>query len=111
MIKTTAVVHGMMCSMCEKHVIKAVEENFDVKSVSASHEQQILEIISDGPIDEGRLDEVISAQGYILEKTEKPKELTGEELMQVTGGATSDSDIRPTTTQGWFSVAEGDNES
>lgn len=70
MIKTTAVVRGMMCSMCEKHVVNAVEENFEVKNVSASHEQQILEIISDNSIDEAKLDEVISAQGYILEKTE-----------------------------------------
>lgn len=41
-----------------------------MKNVSASHEQQILEIISDNSIDETKLDEIISAQGYILEKTE-----------------------------------------
>lgn len=66
MIKTKATVNGMMCSMCEKHAIKAVEDNFDVKSVLASHEQQMIEIVSEEPIDEGKLDAAISAQGYIL---------------------------------------------
>ena len=73
MLKTTAAVHGMMCSMCEKHAIKAVESNFDVKSVSASHEKQMVEILSEEPIDEPKLAEAISAEGYILDgvKTEK----------------------------------------
>lgn len=69
-IRTTATVNGMMCSTCEKNVIKAVENNFGVKSVSASHEQQLIEIVSEGPIDEAKLDDVISAQGYILGKVE-----------------------------------------
>lgn len=66
MIKTTATVNGMMCSMCEKHAVKAVEDNFDVKSVLASHEQQIIEIVSEELLDEEKLDAAISAQGYIL---------------------------------------------
>lgn len=55
MIKTTATVNGMMCSMCKKHAVKAVEDNFDVKSVLASHEQQMIEIVSEESIDEENL--------------------------------------------------------
>lgn len=55
MIKTTATVNGMMCSMCKKHAVKAVEDNFDVKSILASHEQQMIEIVSEESIDEENL--------------------------------------------------------
>ncbi len=38
MKKITAKVEGMMCRMCEAHAVQTVRENFDVKKVTASHE-------------------------------------------------------------------------
>lgn len=66
MYKITVNVEGMMCENCEAHVNKAVSRNFDVKSVTSSHESGKTEIISENPVDEAKLKEIISEEGYTV---------------------------------------------
>ena len=63
-MKTTVNVEGMMCPMCEKHVKEAIEKNFDVEAVTASHEAKKLEITSAQPIDYDKVAAVIAEAGY-----------------------------------------------
>lgn len=64
MIKTTVKVEGMMCKMCEAHVNKAVEKNFDVEKVTSSHESGTTEIISKSELDTEKVKAVITEAGY-----------------------------------------------
>lgn len=66
MYKITVDVEGMMCGNCEAHVNKAVSKAFDVKSVTSSHESGKTEIISENPIDEGKLKDIIVEEGYTV---------------------------------------------
>ena len=66
MIKTTLKIDGMMCGMCESHVNTAIRNNFKVKKVNSSHSAGETEIISDEPLDEGRIKSVIGETGYTL---------------------------------------------
>lgn len=63
-MKTTVNVEGMMCPMCEKHVKEAIENNFDVEAVTASHEAKKVEITSAQPIDYDKVAAVIADAGY-----------------------------------------------
>ena len=63
-MKTTVNVEGMMCPMCEKHVKEAIEKNFDVEAVTASHEAKKVEITSAQPIDYDKVAAVIADAGY-----------------------------------------------
>lgn len=64
MIKTTLIIDGMMCSMCESHVNDTIRQNFKVKKVSSSHSKGTAEIISDTPLDETILRETVGKTGY-----------------------------------------------
>ncbi len=64
MIKTTVKVEGMMCHMCEKHVDEAIERQFDVESVTSSHEAGETVIMSASPLDTDALIAAISDAGY-----------------------------------------------
>lgn len=64
MIQTTVQVSGMACSMCEAHVNDAVRSALNVKKVTSSHTKGETVILSDEPLDEGKLRETISATGY-----------------------------------------------
>ena len=64
MIKTTVKVEGMMCPMCEKHVNEAIENTFDVKEVTSSHDEQQTVILSEHPLDNEKVMETIRAAGY-----------------------------------------------
>lgn len=64
MVKTTAKVDGMMCGHCEAHVNDAVRRAFSVKKVVSSYAKGETEILSDSPIDEEKLREVIGSLGY-----------------------------------------------
>lgn len=64
MVKTVAGVKGMMCGMCEAHVNDAVRDNFSVKKVQSSRKKRECVIISDAPLDEEKLRDVISKTGY-----------------------------------------------
>lgn len=63
-MKTIINVEGMMCPMCEKHVKEAIEKNFAVQSVTASHEAKRVEIESAAPLDYEKVAAVITDAGY-----------------------------------------------
>ena len=64
MTKTTLNITGMACNMCEAHVNDAIRENFKVKKVNSSHTKNQTEIISEEPLDEAKLKDVIAETGY-----------------------------------------------
>lgn len=64
MTKIVASVEGMMCKNCEKHMCEAVKENFKVKKVTASHDDNLLEIIAKDDISEETLRTVVEETGY-----------------------------------------------
>ncbi len=64
MIKTTVNIEGMMCPMCEKHVREAIEKDFNVKEVTASHEEKKAVILSDAPLDAAAVMKTVSDAGY-----------------------------------------------
>lgn len=66
MTKTVLSMEGMACGMCEAHVNDAIRANFRVKKVSSSHKKGQTEIISEQPLDEAQLREVIEKTGYSL---------------------------------------------
>lgn len=66
MYKTIAEVNGMACNMCEAHVNDAIRNHFKVKKVESSHLAKKTEILSEEPIDEARLKEVIGETGYTV---------------------------------------------
>jgi Cu2+-exporting ATPase len=63
-MKTVVNVEGMMCPMCEKHVKEAIAKNFDVESVTASHEANKVEITSAQPLDFEKIKAVVADAGY-----------------------------------------------
>ena len=65
-MKTRLTITDMACGMCEAHVNDAIRKAFPVKNVKSSHRRNLTEIVSDGPLDEQRLREVIAASGYTL---------------------------------------------
>ena len=78
MIKTTLKIDGMMCGMCESHISDAIRNAFSVKKVSASHSKGEADIISEEPIDEAKLREVVGKTGYdFVSMTSKPYEKHG----------------------------------
>lgn len=66
MTKTVLSIEGMACGMCEAHVNDAIRANFSVKKVFSSHKKGQTEIISEQPLDEVKLQEVIGKTGYSL---------------------------------------------
>lgn len=78
MTKTTLKIDGMMCDHCEAHVNDAIRNAFNVKKVTSSHAKGETEIISESPLDEGKLTETIKATGYTLNGiTAEPYEKSG----------------------------------
>ena len=67
MTKTTLNITGMACNMCEAHVNDAIRENFKVKKENSSHTKNQTEIISEEPLDEAKLKDVIAETGYELQ--------------------------------------------
>lgn len=66
MLKITLRIEGMACGMCEAHVNDAVRRNFDIKKVESSHKKGETVILSEQPLDEKRLRDVITALGYTV---------------------------------------------
>ena len=78
MYETKVKIDGMMCGMCESHINDAIRNAFSVKKVSASHSKGEADIISEEPIDEVKLREVIGKTGYdFVSMTSKPCEKRG----------------------------------
>lgn len=68
MNKIVVEVTGMRCPMCEKHVNEIVKNNFDVKSVTSSHEKNETVIITPVEISDEELLKVLSTTGYTIGK-------------------------------------------
>ena len=64
MIRTYITVKGMMCGNCEKHVVNAMKDNFDIKKVDASRSEKLVTVISEKPLDKAKVKKVISDTGY-----------------------------------------------
>lgn len=64
MVKTTVKVKGMMCGMCEAHVNDAIRGAFPVKKVTSSHSKEETVILSEAPLSEEKLREVLKPTGY-----------------------------------------------
>lgn len=67
MKKTTLIINGMMCGMCEAHVADVIRRNFDTEKITASHLKNTAVIISENALDEEKIKAVISATGYKIE--------------------------------------------
>ena len=66
MIQTTIGIDGMMCEMCEAHINDAIRRSFAVKSAKSNRKKKQCVVVSEEPLDEGRLREVIAETGYDL---------------------------------------------
>ena len=64
MVKITVGVEGMQCGMCEAHVNDAVRKAFPVKKVTSSHTKNQTVILSEQPVGERALRDVIRQAGY-----------------------------------------------
>ena len=66
MITTTLGIEGMACSMCEAHINDAIRKNFSVKRVKSNRRKKTCVVVSDEPLDEQKVESVISQLGYDL---------------------------------------------
>ena len=66
MIKTTVGIDGMMCDMCEAHINDAFHKHFSVKSAKSDRKKKRCVVVSDEPLDEDRIRQVIAETGYDL---------------------------------------------
>ena len=81
MFKTTLIIDGMMCPMCESHINDTVRNHFKVKKVSSSHSKGTTEIISEERLDKSTLCEEIYKTGYkVLDVKTEPYEKKGFSL-------------------------------
>ena len=83
MVKTTAFIEGMSCSMCEAHINEAVRKAFPVKKVTSSHKKGVTEILSDAPLEEAALRDAVGRTGYTLRDVKsEPYEKRGFSLFR-----------------------------
>ncbi|MBQ8215161.1 MAG: heavy-metal-associated domain-containing protein [Clostridia bacterium] len=73
MYKIRIGVEGMMCIKCEGHVIKALNDAFAPKRVSASHESHECTMTVKEVPDEQQVRDVITALGYTVTSFEAKK--------------------------------------
>ena len=64
MIQTTIGIDGMMCEMCEAHINDAIRRHFTVKSAKSNRKKKQCVVVSEEPLDEARVREVIDETGY-----------------------------------------------
>lgn len=69
MFKTTLVVDGMMCAMCEQHVREAVQKALDerrisVKKITVSRKKKEVAVLAETPVKERLLRSAVQATGY-----------------------------------------------
>lgn len=78
MVKYTIAVDGMQCGMCESHVNDAIRQAFRVKKVQSSHAKKQTVVLSETPLDEQALKDLIHKTGYTaLSVTSEPYEKKG----------------------------------
>ena len=63
MIQTTIGIDGMMC---EAHINDAIRKNFAVKSAKSNRKKKQCVVVSEEPLDEAKVREVIGQTGYDL---------------------------------------------
>ena len=66
MVQTTIGIDGMMCEMCEAHINDAIRRSFTVKSAKSNRKKKQCVVVSEEPLDEARIREVIAQTGYDL---------------------------------------------
>lgn len=66
MTQTTLKIDGMMCGMCEAHINDAIRRAFPVKKVTSSHSKGTCVILSEAPLPEAGVKEIIDDTGYTL---------------------------------------------
>jgi copper chaperone CopZ len=66
MIQTTIGIDGMMCEMCEAHINDAIRKHFAVKSAKSNRKKKQCIVVSEVPLDEAKVREVIGQTGYEL---------------------------------------------
>ena len=59
-------VDGMQCGMCEAHINDAIRQAFAVKKETSSRKKKETVILSEQPLNEQALRDVIQATGYTL---------------------------------------------
>ncbi|MBP9989239.1 MAG: copper resistance protein CopZ [Ruminococcus sp.] len=64
MIKTTLIIEGMECNLCETHINELIRKTCDVKKVVSSHADKKTEIISEKELDMDMLCAAIKETGY-----------------------------------------------
>ena len=64
MLKITLNIEGMKCPNCENHMNEAIRKNFDVEEVTSSHAKNETVIITENDIDESKLSEIVTEEGY-----------------------------------------------
>ena len=65
MIKTTLIIEGMMCSMCEAHICDTIRKAVpSAKKVSASHAKGEASFLTEDAVDAERLKAAIDSTGY-----------------------------------------------
>ena len=81
MVKTIVKIEGMMCKMCEKHMSDTFSKNFDVKSVTSSHDNGQAEIISETALAEDKIKASVEEAGYkFISCTSEPYQKKGFSL-------------------------------
>ena len=66
MTETIIGIDGMMCDMCEAHINDAIRKHFSVKSAKSNRRKKQCVAVSEEPLDEARIREVIAETGYDL---------------------------------------------
>ena len=79
MIKTTLVIDGMMCGMCEAHICDAIRKAVPkAKKVEASRRKKEASFLTEDPVDAKLLQAAINTTGYTcLDVTSAPYEKKG----------------------------------
>ena len=65
-VQTILEIPDMECSMCENHINEAIRREFQVRKVKSSHKKGETLIVSDEPLDEAKIRQVIADTGYTL---------------------------------------------
>ncbi len=69
MIKTTVIIDGMMCNMCENHVNDAIRKKFpEIQSVRSRYKKGLTEIISERAYTKEELSLLLDESGYIVKE-------------------------------------------
>lgn len=88
MFKTTLVVDGMMCAMCEQHVREAVQKALDerrisVKKITASRKKKEVAVLAETPVEELRRSGDGLRHGRLSERSVRRERLLLENLLFV----------------------------